>query len=464
MAMTTRPAPVVRVEALRQMQRKIRRPKHTFHIKARPWEIAPFMIAPVLPGETLKNLLMQARVISDPITSQLIGWWCEHYFMYVRHRDIAHSALATTFNANMTEANITRMHLDPEFDLSSVAGNATALPQYYSHGDETVPDPVNWTGPALAAICEWYFRDEGETFADVGTTAFATAANGGLPIAKAVPHKENWMDSIQNAADFAAHDVEVTTSTESGAGDPHTHTVSMADIDQAMRTYEWLRAQNLVEMTFEQFLETHGVAVPAAEDFRPELIRYERSWTYPSNSVDPDAGSVRSVVSWSPTVRADKDRFFREPGFIIGCSVVRPKVYLANQRMAAAYAFSKAVDWLPAVLAGDAWASYRNYPTGGGPLPNQSDANGYWVDMKDLFLYGDQFINYDYAYGTDLDLSLLNIPVADGTNKRYASLTDARNLFVNNGAVGGEPQHIRQDGVVTLMVASRQSDQIRSTT
>lgn len=443
----TRPQPTVRVEQLARMRRSIRRPKHTFHIKHRPWEIAPFLVAPVLPGETMKNLLMQARVLTDPIRSQLIGWWCEHYFFYCRHRMMG--STAAELSTGITNSEVEQMHLNPEFDLlGNTNGEADDRPQFYHDGSGA--SGVNWTRALLGYVVAHWFRDEGESILMDG---FATEATGGLPVARAIGQRENFMDSLSNAADFAVHDV--TVDVDSGVPD----TVSMAAIDQAMRTYEWLRTQNLVDMSFEQFLETHGVAVPAAEDDLPELLRYERSWQYPSNQVDPDAGSVRSVVSWSPVLRADKDRFFREPGFVFGVSVVRPKVYLANQPKAAAHALSKAVDWLPAVLAGDAWASYRHHATGTGPLPVLTDADGYWLDLKDLFLYGDQFINFDYASATDM--SLVALPAAGG-GKRYPILDDAKKLFVD--ATADVATRVRQDGVVSLMIAGRQQDMIRSTT
>ena len=68
--------------------RKLRHPKHTFNLKVKPWAIQPFMIAPVLPGETMKNLLMQSRVISDPLKSPIVGWWLDYAFFYVKHRDL----------------------------------------------------------------------------------------------------------------------------------------------------------------------------------------------------------------------------------------------------------------------------------------------------------------------------------------------------------------------------------------
>ena len=49
-------------------QRKMRAPHNNFHIKTRPWQIQPFCIFPVLPGETMQNAMWKSRVVSDPVT------------------------------------------------------------------------------------------------------------------------------------------------------------------------------------------------------------------------------------------------------------------------------------------------------------------------------------------------------------------------------------------------------------
>ena len=66
-----------------KMGRKLRRPEHPFILRHKPWQIQPFLIAPVIPGETMSNLLMQARVVTDPINNPLIGWHIEYYYFYV---------------------------------------------------------------------------------------------------------------------------------------------------------------------------------------------------------------------------------------------------------------------------------------------------------------------------------------------------------------------------------------------
>jgi hypothetical protein len=72
------------VQDLPQVSRKMRRPTHTFYVENHPYVMQPFMLAPVLPGETLKQMLFQCRAVTSPIKNPLIGWHLEHYWFYVR--------------------------------------------------------------------------------------------------------------------------------------------------------------------------------------------------------------------------------------------------------------------------------------------------------------------------------------------------------------------------------------------
>ena len=49
-----------------------RRPEHTFHVRYRPFQIQPVMIAPVLPGETMKQAQFQVRAVAD--RSVTLSW------------------------------------------------------------------------------------------------------------------------------------------------------------------------------------------------------------------------------------------------------------------------------------------------------------------------------------------------------------------------------------------------------
>jgi hypothetical protein len=208
-------------------------------------------------------------------------------------------------------------------------------------------------------------------------------------------------------------------------------------------------------MDFEAWLALeYGVQTPAKDDpdllHRPELIRFVRNWSYPTNTVDPTSGAPSSALSWSVQERADKDRFFSEPGFIVGVTVTRPKVYLAKQSGSAVGLMTDAKSWLPGLLMDqDAFLGFKKQAATSGLIPTSTDA--YWVDIKDLLLYGDQFLNFAL---TETNAGLVALPTT-ALQKRYPSSTDADNLFKTKTAGTGK---VRMDGMATMMIASRVRD------
>ena len=102
-------------------RRTMRSPMHQFLLSWRPWQIQPFFIAPVLPGETMKSVLLQSRCVSDPINNSIVGWWLEHYVFYCRLRDL------------YARDKLTDMLLKPETDMSSL-DDATDVKYYHQNG------------------------------------------------------------------------------------------------------------------------------------------------------------------------------------------------------------------------------------------------------------------------------------------------------------------------------------------
>lgn len=393
-----------------------RRPQHRFAIRQRPWQIQPMFIAPVLPGETMKNLMLQARVVSDPVKHPLVGWWSEYYFFYLKHRDLADR-----------EAFV-QMMLDQDYDLSALYTAANTKTYHYGA-------TVDWTKLCLDRVVEEYFRNEGETV--------LAASIDGLPLAHIM--NESWLDSVMNAAEFTAGlppDASVTV----GVDD----VITAPEIDAAMRSWKWATANGLTEQSYEDFLRTYGVRLPKEETHKPELIRYLREWTYPANTIDAATGAPSSALSWSIQERADKDRFFKEPGFLFGVSVVRPKVYLSKQTGSAVGLMNSALSWLPSVLRDDPMTSLQLSPMGTGPIPTATDPNGYWVDIRDLLLYGDQFVNFAL---TETDAALVGLP-SPTLDKRFASATDADALFETPLT----QNLVRSDGIVMLTILGQQKD------
>lgn len=393
--------------------RKSRRPNHSFHIRHRPWQLTPFMIAPVLPGETLKNLMWQSRAVSKPVKAALTGWWLEHYFFYVKHRDLAERESMETLMLDIT--------------TTTAALNTAAKAETY-HRAAT----VDWLQLCLNRIRDTYFRDEDE----IGTAYDI----GNLPAVHV--GQQNWTDSLLSAARYAQADVTLTVGGD-GA-------FNASEVDAMMQQYEFLRANKMTDASYEDYLASFGIGTPKIESHRPELIRYQREWSYPSNTIDPVTGTPSSALSWSIAARADKDRFFKEPGFIIGLTVARPKVYMDNQQSTVANELDRAIRWLPAILNDDPYNSLVTFAAGStGPIAGAT--GGYVFDLKDYFLYGEQFINFAIAE-VENKVDLPDIAIV---NKRYADAADADALFVGATAA---TRLITQDGVVMLDILSHLSD------
>lgn len=396
---------------LPRTSRKLRRPKHTFQVRAAPWTVQPFCIAPVQPGETLKQGVMQARVISDPIKNPIVGWWVEYYWFYVRLRDLE------------ARDELTELMLDPAANLDSLE-TAAKVDTYHYAGS------VDFTSMCLKRVVEEYFRDEGEAYDAGGPGLIA-----GMPLAKANPPKMNYLDSAQNQAQTGAPNV---------LQDPH-YDVQIAAYQAA---YDRMRMARMVDMDFDDWLGTFGINVAKAEQKHvPELIRYHREWTYPANTVEATTGVPSSAASWGVSDRLDKDRFFKEPGFIFGVTVSRPKIYLSNLRGSGVHMLDKAEGWLPALLGDQPWSSLRQFASGEGPVAGQAATPGgdYWVDVRDLFLYGDQFVNFAL---TETDAGFVALP-ATGMQKAYVSDASRKALFSDGSGV---KSLVRQDGVVDFSI------------
>lgn len=417
------------VQQVASTKRLMRTPTHNYYTHQRPWHIQPTWIAPVLPGETLKNLNLQARCVSDPINNPLIGWWKEDYIFYVKLRDL------------YLRDTITSMFLTPGADLSALEGS-TSVPFMYINGSGLAP---NWLFQCTTRIVDEYFRNEGEVAADYTANNCYVASIG---MTTALQSAIN-VSALEGAANIDQNLV----STSAGQGDATTG-VWTSEIEKAMEAYSYARFNATTQMTFEDYCRAYGVNMPKEEVLRPELIRYSRDWTYPTNTVDPSSGTPRSAVSWATQLRADKDRLFKEPGFLVGLSVIRPKVYLKNVRASFTQLLRTAATWLPPHLAMDPAASYEKVAAGDPPLNQNSGA--YLVDMKDLFLHGEQFTNRDLSSSTaTLKQNLVALPNAALSNKLYPASTDADALFVDTTADLGQ---IRQDGVVSLHILGRQQE------
>jgi len=427
MTVSMNPITAATMGAGRQMSRSIRRPSHPFNIRQRAFEIAPFFIAPVLPGETLKNLSLNTRCVTDPILNKLTGWWLEHYFFYVKLSQLLPATVAS---------EMPKMLMDPAWGgiATAQAGLLAAdnAGMFYKHST----NGLNFVRGCRNAIVRHWFRDELDDYSDANKIIEFN------PVAQFVGN--NVLDSAGLGSELTAADVNVDLNANA--------TITTSEIAEAFQRYQALLMNTQLEMSWEDFLQAWGVSQPAVEPEKPELLRYSKDWQYPSNTVNPVNGTPTSAVSWSTQVRADKDRFFKEHGFIVGVSVCRPKVYLKNHRGSFSSLMSNYKAWLAPWLTRLPQDSFVKCAELSGPLPLADDTatGSYFADIKDLFMYGEQFVNEDLATATGKNL--MAGPTADLSNMRYPTAdTDVKdNLFVTPATLAW----VRQDGIVTCSIAS----------
>jgi len=367
------------------------------------------MIAPVLPGETLSRLTLQSRVITPPLKSRVVGWWCEYYIFYVPFRQMPDAA------------NLVAMFVDPTVTLSPTA--AAAYRYYDGRG-------YDFVSQCLEVVTREGFRREGESGSGFTIRANRPAAGHNI---------DNVMDSL----------IDTTVLPDGGA----IAGLNVDDLDRARMVTEYRR--QLREMggdggmvDYEEVLASYGASIKRAKERdRPELIRYIRDWTYPSNTVEPTTGVPTTAASWAINDRADKLRAFTEPGFIFGVQCVRPKIYFSNQTGNGSVMMDRAQRWLPPVMD-DAGIerSLAEFTNAQGPYGKAAGGftNGYWLDVRDLLNHGDQYIDAVAA-----SINAVALPAAGAINTRYASSAIADALLVTAG------QLTLADGAVQLSIKTR---------
>lgn len=438
------------VQPLEQVGRKMRSPKHSFGVRHRPYQIQPFVIAPVLPGDTLKSIDLKATAVTAGVKSPLLGWWLEHQFYFVpfsalEGREGSMNGFDPPFlmdPSGPTGLGVLRgMLLDPVADL---AGAVEGVSETGGRADHT---GVDWVTMCLNCVTAWWFRDE----AEVEPTPI-----GALPIARLKPPgQDGFWQSFKRDADVEAVDVIDPLTGEIGPSDDPYYTAFLNMQGLGLTgdvTYEdWLRDQGIRIPKTKATVNEGGVSVP-------ELLRSSRSFKKPSNT--PDAtGNLSSVVLWDVSEDATKERFFKEPGFVIGVTVARPKVYLGGLNGPAVNSLmTTAFSWLPKALTEKPELALRKFASGEGPVTAPTDTEAYWLDVADLFVYGDQFLaNPD---GDATFAAYQNVVASPGTTE--ADWADAVRLYptaaMADALFSGTAKHISQDGQVLFRFLSRLRD------
>lgn len=410
--------------------RKPRAPVHDFNLRFRPFVLQPFMCAPVLPGDTLKNTLISYSAMTDPVKHPLIGWWYDCHVFYVPFR-------AMEFSQHLQD-----MVLDPAFGELNSAADVAADPDFY-HAQATKP---SFAHAATKAVVEEYFRHEGEDWLtnahldnvpQIGLTKKSAISSFILDSASSEP------DLLPGTSDQDDNLDEIL-----GSG-------LSATFAGAYDAYQALVAAQVVDITFEDWLTQYGVKLPTAHnDPKPERIGSYSDWKFPTKAVDQTDGSIASAIHWRDRIKFDKDRRFKEPGVIIGLMCATPKIYLRNQGEAAIDSLTRSLDWLPAVLGEHAFTSLKLFTSNGtnagiGPLGFVPSAD-YWLDIRDLFVHGDQFVNFAL---TATDANIVALPTSAGRT-RFVSSADADDLF----AAASPANKIHAEGRCRLNILSQVTD------
>ena len=401
-----------------------RYPKHNWRVNSLPFTLQPISIARVLPGETMKNLYMEARAVTSPVKSPIIGWKAEYYWFYVRVTDLMNEAIKNMF-------------VDPNNAEITQGVEAANSQQWY-----TAKGGVNWLKLATKRVCETYFRDEGETM-----EAFALA--NGIPI---VQHRqENFLDSLTDK-DLMPEGAAIAGAT------------TLQDLEELMNLYEQLRALNLSDMSYEDWLRSNGISIPGKDENKPELLMRFSDFQYPSNHISTDAATMGTPTSAVSFVFRNSNRdpkFFKEPGFIVGYSVLRPKVYFGGLAGSAAGFAKRAWDWMPNYLRAMPETTIKHFGLDTGPLGERAtNADAYWLDMRDELLYGDQFQNVKaFADGAgDAANHLLALPVGSSIHWKYPSEAMITGFFVSGTG------NVQQDGYASFNIRGHEIDYTKSMT
>lgn len=406
-----------------------RYPKHAFVAREMPFQLQPIMIAPVLPGETMKNLFFESRVVSDPVKNPLIGWKKEFYFYYV------------PVTLLMVDA-IRDMFIDPaNTDIASTLGIPASNGPYY-----TAKGGVDYLKRATLAVARAHFWDEDD--AD-------QIGDNGIPNVQI--RDRFWLDSLTDK------DLSILSADPADTIDTPTNFEQLATLQEA---YDQLRQVGVANITFEDFLRSYGVSIPeTVDEKKPELLARFSDFQYPSNTIDPVTGSPSSAISWVFKNGKRDPKLFKEPGFIVGFSITRPKVYFGGLAGNLSAHLTRAWDWLPNYL-NEASPSpmpetaFKKFAADTGPLGDRNQSDAYWVEMRDLFLFGDQFQNVNpwvddttnpldganHLLGSP-GLGFGDSPVAHG---KYLHPDDLQALFKNP-----VNKYIRQDGYVSLQVQGK---------
>ncbi len=340
-----------------------RRPVFRSAIELQPWEITPFCCFPLLPGETLHNVLVDGRFVLNGCVSPLYPWYLDIQLYAMRLSDIdvdfeeilLRDAETPISGSTGTDVPLRGMVLGG-MDISGVAYDRLAN-HLWSTEDELKVGVVN-TDLFIAPV-KW--RTSSSTFVE-GESAGATLEPDQIVSAKM---KQDLIDE---------------------------------------------------ENTWARVLESYGVRIPRGEAGVPERIMWESIAKHPVfvQSDSADVIVTRYQVLW--TVREARltakgqGIYAKEPMVVMGLATIRPELLEGNKRF---MVVNDLVDrdrwWVPPFNAMDAVQDILQEP-------GSSVSSGHgWSDAAggvtqhnalDYWFMGESFTNMDHTATTPPDPQL----------------------------------------------------------
>lgn len=394
--------------------RHTRRPNFPIAGTMRPFGHYPIMVHPVLPGETLKSAVTRWRVISQPVTNPFAGAWLESWLWYVKLTDL--------------DRDLGQMFVSDSYSTSGWTASGDNARTFTKSGQ------IDWIANALNRAHDCFFLNQGETRRTID----------GVPMVKL--NQKSWFQNLM----FRPTEVSVDTT------DPF-------DTSTQLNAWQMLNQMNMTELTYERYLEQYGVQSMNLSVGQPEILRYSRSWTQPVSHVNPATGAPSSAWVWSDEMKAEKDKRFDEPGFIIQTACIRPKMYFTEIVASLVGNLWGFTDWFPAYNLADPAAGVRVIQTTDtvfDPALNAAEAaDDLLYDHRDLLNHGEQFVNdfttMPYAWPRTTAMSLLQAANAEDLRGEYCSSTDVDNLFVGTTSA---TRTCAYEGMVSLQIAGHVQD------
>ncbi len=394
-----------------------RRPNFPIAGSMKPFGLFPIMAHPVLPGETLKSATSKWTVISQPLKNPFCGAWLEQWLIYVKLTDL---------DRDLGQMFISDTYSDTGWKLSAVRD------RYF-----TYTDGYNWIKLCTERFHDAYFLSQGET---------AKVLNSpDADIRRIKLNNRSWYQNLM----FEPAEVALDTTGE-------------RDHDEQMTAWQMLNQMQMTELSYENYLEQYGVTSMRLGIGEPEILRFTRSWTKPTNIIDPTDGSPSSAWVWNDEMKTTKDKRFNEPGFILQIAAVRPKMYQRGQLYSMIQNMWGFKDWYPAYNLSDPAAGVKRIGTDDNVFVTDLNAAEGEVqllyDHRDLLSHGEQFVNDlapFYAWPTANGWSTVAAASNSDVRGEYADDQSVQDIFVGTS---NSTERCAYEGITSLTIAGHVQD------